>query len=43
VKPAELLKGIDCERVMVMALTSKEKIFKRARELGVTEDKLILI
>jgi DNA-binding MarR family transcriptional regulator len=43
VKPVESLKEIDCERVIVMALASKDKIQKKARELGITGDKLILI
>ena len=43
VKPVELIKDIAYDQVIVVALASKEKIYKKARELGVAEDKLILI
>ena len=43
VKPAELIKDIAYDRVIVAALASKEEIYKKALELGVAEDKLILI
>lgn len=43
VKPVELIKDIAYDRVIVAAMASKEKIFKKARELGVAEEKLILI
>ncbi len=43
VKSVESIKDFDFDRVIVVALTSKEKICKKARDLGVTEEKLILI
>lgn len=43
VKPVEIMKDITYDLVIVAALASKEKIYKRALELGITEEKLILI
>ena len=43
VKPVELIKDIAYDWVIVAALASKENIYKKALELGVAEDKLILI
>jgi len=43
VKPAEQIKDIAYDRVIVTALSSKEKIYKKALELGVAEGRLILI
>jgi len=43
VKPANLIKDVIYDRVIVAALASKEKIYRKARELGVEEEKLILI
>ena len=43
VKPAELIKDVVYDRVIVVALASKEKIYKKARGLGIAEEKLILI
>lgn len=43
VKPTEFIKDTTYDRVIVAALASKEKIYKKARELGVVEEKLILI
>ena len=43
VKPAELIKDTAYDQVIVVALASKEKIYGKARKLGVAEEKLILI
>lgn len=43
VKPAEFIKDIDYDRIIIAALASKEKIYEKARELGIAEEKLILI
>ena len=43
VKPAEFIKDIAYDRVIVAAMASKEKIYKKALELGVAEEKLVLI
>lgn len=43
VKPVELIKDIAYDLVIVAALASKEKIYKKARGLGVAEEKLVLI
>ena len=43
VEPAEFVADIVYDRVIVAALASKERIYKKALELGVAEEKLILI
>jgi DNA-binding MarR family transcriptional regulator len=43
VKTPESLNDISYDRVIVTALASKEKIYKKALELGVAKEKLILI
>jgi DNA-binding MarR family transcriptional regulator len=43
VQPAEFIKGVTYDRVIIAALSSKENIYMKARELGIEEEKLILI
>ena len=43
VKPAKLIKDVIYDRVIVAALASKEEIYKKALELGLAEERLILI
>ena len=43
VQPAEFIKGVTYDRVIIAALSSKEDIYMKARELGIEEEKLILI
>jgi len=43
VEPAELIKNYVYDRVVITGLASKEKIYEKARNLGVAEEKLILM
>jgi len=43
VKPAEVIKDIEYDRVIVTSLASKEKIYEKACGLRVAEEKLLLI
>jgi hypothetical protein len=43
VQPAEFIKGVTYDRVIIAALSSKENIYMKARELGVAEERLVLI